>query len=138
MKYSYKTLFRELEPILPSKTSKTITKWAYAFDFDDYNEGLIDFKPQTAIIQYNNFGIEFHFTDENSEQKWSECQIGDEWDYINIYDTEEECIIEYNNAVWTKIKEIEGRIHYLAGIKEVYKHKFINSDYLMEKLRRGE
>ena len=127
---------RRLRVELEHRKNEKVAKWGCAFDWDEYDD-LVDFKPQPVNVVSSNY-ITFIFVDSSEQVRWNDFHLDDEWDFINIFDTEAECIEFYNDLVWKLIKKCNDEINHIEKLKDRYKEQFINTDFLMEKLRRGE
>jgi len=56
---------------------------------------------------------------------------------LMFFDTKEECIEYYNSEIYNALKNVRLILDNVTKFIEENENKFIKSNYLMEKLRRG-
>ena len=130
MEYYYTSLLKEIQK------NKFKEKWACCFCFD-IEQRLMNFKPQLIHIINNNH-LEFNFVDKEMGQRWNSYSMHDEYNYIRIFDTEEECTNSYNDQVYEHLKFLKKESERYQKMVEDTQLNFIGTDYLIEKLRRNK
>ena len=123
------------------------------YDFEEYKKNFFSFerKPIYACAFYYNYlnikpslvGLtEKHFLMFQNEdvQKFylSYCDNHPSTSNFLFFDNEKECTDAYNQLVYKKADEIDKEIKSLVKENEDIKSNFIDTDYMIEKLRRND
>lgn len=122
MQYNYDDLIHLTKIVVPANL------WVCAFGYIDTR--LLNLKPVLCTIRFTNF---IHIlSDKIYIQEYDA-----EWDYVYFFDTQDECIKYYNNMVWEEIILSNKNAKFWTEQHQKIKYEFIDTDYIMEKLRRS-
>lgn len=137
MKYSEDQIIMQLQNKIGRKR---FSKWICLFNIDDYIDecffrgNLKDIVPQKInIILDKDYKDCIIFKGKNAEH----IEKLDVHYDLMFFDTKEECIEYYNSEIYHALKNVRLIFDNVTKFIEENENKFIKSNYLMEKLRRG-
>lgn len=135
MRHNNKTIFEELK----LSENKIIYKWCSLYFYED--DELLDIKPNLVEFSLSKLNyVKIIFIDQKIEDlhRLYYDEITSNISKVGIFDTEQECNDFYNNQIWEEIKDLEWKSKfYIKKAQDLKDNGFINSDYIMEKLRRN-
>lgn len=120
---------REIVEYLNDNNRKAF-KWFCFFDKEQYDLNIRPQKVGVFITSYSNISVILE--DDNLNE------IRFNTDKLFFFDKEEECNEHYNNLVFLYLEKINDEIKKRQDIVNSIEPEFINTDYVMEKLRRSK